>query len=185
MQQQIDALSVDQLWSAVCLATKECPCNECHIHYTKQGQAMPVYDTAFHLGRECDNCAGKGPKPGLVWALPGMQEATGHHLCKKHGHCVYAATHGPNEDCHGSGYAAKRNLETLLTVLVTVGIKPSLKFVAQDSKWRNASWEAHMRWYVNGVGGETFAWDDSLPMPAILRAVEQVLVAQGAELGGQ
>ena len=59
-QTNIDQLTEEQLWDAVCLATRECP-----AFYSLEG---------FRHPNTCPGCVDKGPTPGRVWALPGMQE---------------------------------------------------------------------------------------------------------------
>ena len=109
-QQQIDALSVDQLWNVVCLAKKEC----------RSG-----------LEHDYGACAA-GCINGYVWALPGMQERCPclvmaqygfdgtNHWSDKGGcnNCYLRAGRGQEHvdctNCHGTGYTAKRDPFLLL-----------------------------------------------------------------------
>ena len=166
-QQHVDALSVDQLWDAVCLSTRECP------HWSHQSKsvfdAKNIADQEAHLA-EC-------PDPGRVWALPGMQERC---PCLTHSrdgviddlrNCGYA---GPCElagkhvsgclICHGSGYVAKRDLGALLDCLYDVRFlsRHCNIRIRADSGWASAE----------GV----------TKTAALLRAVAKALLAQGAEL---
>ena len=158
MTNQIDALSVDQLWDAVCLATKECS------HWSHQSRsifdAKNIADQEAHLA-EC-------PDPGRVWALPGMQEkcpgCNGSGL-EKHEHI-----HGPYSResctrCHGTGWVAKRDLAALLDYVFEI------RFVGNTCGIRISA------------SSPPYTASRADRKTALLSAVAQALVAQGTELG--
>ena len=162
-QQQIDALSVDQLWDAVCLAHRECK------------GAQHEFDGSPHVSfaSPCFQCYDKGPKLGRVWALPGMQ--------KKCGCLVWAGKQVPSDVlvadglqeyhrkanifCHGTGWVAKRDLGALLE------FPYEIHFTRPPGKARCQII------YVSTQTG--FGRNRE---QALLRAVAKALVQQGAEL---
>ena len=170
-QQQLDALTIDQLWDAVCLATKECKSPH---HWGPKGRPL--------LCMECSE--GKGPKPGLVWALPGMQEqcpclkafSVFDPICTKclpiGGFSKKVRNHTTEcLSCHGTGYVAKRDLGALLEAALTMGEYISLEAVDDGER----GWSACV--------GPNDYHSSSTAEQALLRAVAQALVAEGAELG--
>ena len=196
-QHQIDALSVDQLRLAVCLATRECPGfqppedkGDLSMHLPcEQGYIECGFEEFHYTGGYCPHCGpnkGKGivhelcSGTGRVWALQGMQER-----CPWKANIFSDAMHdNPNrkydsvvirgaqsfDPCHGTGWVAKRDLGALLAALFTWG------------------WHV-VNWYEGGViirrnlrtPLKLFGKGDS--EQALLRAVAQALVAQGAALG--
>ena len=125
-QQNVDALSVDQLWSAVCLAHRECQdCNGSGY------RGSPDDVSRLSENPWCFTCHLEGPKPGRVWALPGMQERcpgggnadTGCFPCDggrmsrmtEQGMRPFTGVH---ESCHGTGWVlAEIHAETLQNAL--------------------------------------------------------------------
>ena len=160
MPTDVDALSVDQLWPACCLAHMVCP-GSC----INGEQPMTL----------CQTCIGKGPKPGRVWALPGMQERCPHTLTACHTTAWLLANPGKRcEPCSGTGWVAKRDLGALLAA----GAEPghyAISLVALDAKRPDGF---RFRAWCRGYQGDGFE-----PTVACLRAVAQALVAQGAALG--
>ena len=140
MNQQLDTLTEAQLCDAVCLAHRACKVCD--------GGARITY---------CAHCEGKGPKPGRVWALPGMQEKcrlllpSGLHL----DNCAGA--------CRGTGWVAKRDLGALLDISFFYLGAHVVREMVNDA--------------VNSMH------DGLKAEQALLRAVAQALVAQRAELG--
>ncbi len=103
---EIAQLSVDQLWDAVCLATKEC-----HIC----GGAKHQDRTVLRDDDWCGTCEGTG----RVWALPGMQEVCTYpsaaiEVFARSSSATADKTHRYCPVCHGTGYVANRSLETLV-----------------------------------------------------------------------
>ena len=110
-QQQIDALSVDQLWTGCCLA--HFPCKACKgtgVHHSPDDLGGSIGTNSF-----CQECSGKGPKHGRIWALPGMQGRCRFHKTEKWFWYDKPISQCPR--CHGTGYVAKRDLWTLLNTL--------------------------------------------------------------------
>ena len=167
-QQQIDALPVDQLWPVCCLAYTECKgCDG--------GIVFP-----------CHHCEGKGPTPGRIWALPGMQERcesclvfmgeclpprTPQQVCstpQHEGHKKVGRSYCG--DCHGTGWVAKRDLGALLDL-------PQWRYI-------DINQEGDYAYTCRVVVGEEQHYGDAPKRSqALLRAVAQALVAQGAMLG--
>ena len=114
----------------------------------------------------CAHCEGKGPKPGRVWALPGTQEKC--HLLLPSGLHLDNCTGG----CHGSGWVAKRDLGALLDC-------PYWRYIDINQDDENAYTCRIV------VDEEQYFGKAAKRSLALLRAVAQALVAQGAELGGR
>ena len=156
-QQQIDALSVDQLWDAVCLATKECEC-DCHIDPVQVGRGCCE---ELHI-----------PPSDRAWALPGMQEKCAYPASWSDARSIRTdPTHSQCPRCHGTGYVAKRDLGALLECLpagwhLTKIAFDTTKFWAVDNPYHQVRVS-----YCENV------------TRAGLEAVAQALVAQGATLG--
>ena len=155
----LNTFLVDQLRDAVCLATKECL-------YLAPNQGTCRDDS---IGFVCSECKGTS----RIWALPGMQERCPASTGRWKDHDYYEAEDCPK--CHGLGYVAKRDLGALLD---TVRTSLSLNTAFQQT----------------GFGQEAILYKHRLPIwheraygdtneEALLRAVAQALVAQGATLG--
>ena len=147
----IDAFTVDQLGDAVGLATNTCP--------------VVWWEDAHAVG--CAGCKDKGPKPGFVWALPGMQERCGclAWVGKQVPSDVLVADglqeyhRKANIFCHGTGWVAKRDLGALFISVIPL-----------DEIYLSV---------VDAVSKLTI----DQPIESVLRAVAQALVASGATLG--
>ena len=174
----IDAFTVDQLGDAVGLATNTCP--------------VVWWEDAHAVG--CAGCKDKGPKPGFVWALPGMQERCECArqfqrvkdgidpyavVCEK---CYAEGSHsqGCSMGCRGTGYVVKRDpgalwesLPKRWAVSAETGDGSDTTVVSILGPGRDS--QGRYRDYVSS--GATLE-------QTLLRAVAQALVAQGAMLGG-
>ena len=154
--QQIDALSVDQLWDAVCLATKEADCI-CHWN-PENGYRLdivcPKHDGEFYIDSQVPS-----PPSGRVWALPGMQERCWQHNMQDNKACYR---------CHGTGWVANQDLGALLKSAWEKVIGDLSDSRLPDAPFRRL-------YMVAAAEGNVFV---------VLGAVAKVLVVQGAELGG-
>lgn len=174
-QQQIDALTVDQLWDTDGLATKACNCPYCTFVAPKEWakSAYRCGDATPH-GLHCD-CKGTS----RIWALPGMQEE--HPDCKmlnqnEPGYgcdVIFKKLHG---DCYGTGWVAKRDLKALLECLHETE-QNVIEFIGWFS-----GWTAGLRRFVGQATSDYYA-AGSTAEEALLRAVAQALLSEGAVLG--
>ena len=169
----IESFSVDQLRDAVYLA--HFLCKACKGQALLGQQHFPVETPVY-----CLTCKNKGPKPGFVWALPGMQERCPGQANSEPFQGKVLECAGPKcLLCHGTGYVAKRDLEALLfhppvDVMLEVeacddGSGECRAYVATDGEFINMPIVVQF----DGYAGEQ----------ALLRAVAQALVASGATLG--
>ena len=162
-QPNVDQLTEAQLWDVVCLATKECPCSPDSHQSSYLKASCKTCDKATKHSVLCELCLNKGPKPNRIWALPGMREP-----CWERGYAIERRPGVQDSDCpkcHGSGCVAKRDLGALLDYVFEI------RFVGDSCSVRMS------------VGAPPYAASGTDRKAALLRAVAQALVAQGAKLG--
>ena len=133
------------------------------LHSSEAAETLPLWDAV-----------GLAKNPDGSWALPEMQERCGccHATDGEPDYCGLPLGSGPCVPCHGSGWVAKHDLEVLLAAIDEAGLLVSIR---NTPSMTMARWEVEL--------GDEPVYSDSLKQ-ALLRAVAQALVAQGAELRG-
>ena len=181
-QKLIETIPSDELWSSVCLATKEC--REC------RGEGETRYPDDNESRQTCTSCKGTG----RILVLPGMQERCGECVVFE-GTC--APTKNPQRvcdtpqhkghmkigreycgDCHSTGWIAKCNLGALWAALPQEWMVDATK----DDSSRSTVVSVLIPLYAEA---DTYISQSADIEKALLRAVAKALVAQGAELGGK
>ena len=166
-QPEVDAFSVDQLWDAEGLSTNACSCLNVSGLCTPCELFVAELPFRYECPSDCLHCKDKGPEPGRVWALPGMQEK-----------CTYVAripslNHRKCMACHGTGWVAKRDLATLWAALPQEWMVDATK----DDSSRSTVVSVLIPLYAEA---DTYISQSADIEKALLRAVAQALVAQGA-----
>ena len=112
---QVDNLSVDQLWDAVCLATKEKEGIWSHRDCKGMGVCQNLLADGTSVPPTTD-CGGTG----RVWALPGMQARCPAKWANHSAYFTYERFGIDLPDCvtcHGTGWVAMHDVWALLNTL--------------------------------------------------------------------
>ena len=182
----IAQLSVE--WGAVCLATNVCPCLNAEGLCDRCEEFAADHSERDECPVGCLHCNGKGPQPGRVWALPGMQR-----MCTRcNGKGLFIME--PRQQCttcNGTGWVTKRDLGALLQSLLDANFTfaiygPGVLLNDEPSEYNGAEILVEIdELQENGHQSllKVKEGQSTILNQGLLRAVAQALVAQGAELG--
>ncbi len=172
-QPDIEAATEEQLWVRDGLATIICDsCDGSGYHGLEGSEEHPKHP--------CPKCKDKGPIPGRIWALPGMQEKC--LWCSGAGQLTtgrsdstneWGAEFGPCAHCHGSGYVPKRDLWALVE---------KLNYISIDDRGIGALGGRYYAEIRLEHGQRVWSGRGDTSAEALLRAVAKALQAQGATL---
>ena len=163
----IDEATTEQLWWMVSMAKKDC------LRCKGTGADNPVQP----FGQEPHTCLcaidPSGPGAGQVWALPGLQER-----CPGLSYADHEDSPPDCRFCHGLGFVPVKDLGVLLEAALSFLDENGYVVIGRTGKDGVA-----LVGFPGKPQQEDRIWGAGEPRQALLRAVAQALVAQGAELG--